>query len=192
VGLEKQYRAPAGYLLWFKNEVTSHPVRYIREQSAMHLEANKALESRTHVDAVIETDKLLIFFEIKYTSDIAHSTTFNPYGNQLARLIDVGLDEAKCSGKEVLALLSSPSSLYERRSRIYYYKVHEYSDPLMIQKDIAWRTVKEIEENLLAIKWIALEELISLLYKDFNHPDKEEALGFFKERKLSLTNNLIT
>lgn len=62
--------------------------------------------------------------------------------------------------------------------------MYEYSDPLTIQKDIAWRPVKEIEENLLAVKWIALEELISTLYKDFNHADKEEAIEFFKERKL--------
>jgi hypothetical protein len=36
----------------------------------------------------------------------------------------------------------------------------------------------------LAVKWIALEELINLLYKNFNHPDKEEAIKFFEERKL--------
>lgn len=184
IGLERQYRPPAGYLRWFKNEVKSHPIRYIREQSAKHLETNKPLESRTHVDAIIETDKLLIFFEIKYTSDIAHNTVFNPYRNQLARLIDVGLDAAKCSGKEVLVILSTPSALFKSRSRLYYYKLHDYSDPLMIQKDIIWRSTQEIEDNLLAVKWIALEELISLLYKEFNHPDKEDAIEFFKERKL--------
>jgi hypothetical protein len=184
IGLERQYLPPAGYLQWFKKEVKSHPVRYIREQSDEHRKTKKPVESRTHVDAVIETDKLIIFFEIKYTSDISHSTTFNPYRNQLARLIDVGLEEAKSSGKEVLVILSTPATLFERRSRLYYYKVQEYSDPLMIQKDIGWRPVKQIEENLLAVKWIALEEIVNLLYKDFNHPDKKEALEFFKERNL--------
>jgi hypothetical protein len=184
VGLERQYQPPPGYLQWFKNEVEKHPIKYIREQSVKHIKMNKPLESCTHVDAVIETDKLLIFFEVKYTSDIAHSTTFNPYRNQLARLIDVGLNEARCSGKEVLVLLSSPSVLFERRSRLYFYKVHEYSDPSLIQKDIGWRSVKEIKENLLAVRWVALEELIKLLYTDFNHPDKEDAIKFFEERKL--------
>ena len=184
VGLERQYPPPAGYLSWVKNEVKNHPIGYIRKQSEKHLETNKPLESRTHVNAFIETDKLLIFFEIKYTSDIAHNTVFNPYRNQLARLIDVGLDAAKCSGKEVLVILSTPSALFKSRSRLYYYKLHDYSDPLMIQKDIIWRSTQEIEDNLLAVKWIALEELISLLYKEFNHPDKEDAIEFFKERKL--------
>ena len=185
VGLERQFPPPDAYLHWLKNEIQNNPIRYIREQAIRHAKTNKPLESRTHVDAFIETDKLLIFFEIKYTSDIANDTTFNPYRNQLARLIDVGLEVAKCSGKEVLVLLSTPSKLYESRSRLYYYKVQEYSDPLMIQKDIAWRSVSEIRDNVLAVKWIALEELISLLYKDFTHPDKEETMEFFRERKLA-------
>lgn len=185
VGLERQYKPPTGYLLRLKNEVKTHPIRYIREQALDHSKTNKPLESRTHVDAFIETDKLLIFFEIKYTSDIAHDTTFNPYRNQIARLIDVGLDAAKSSGKEVLVLLSTPSKLYESRSRFYYYKVKEYSDPLMIKRDIAWRPLSEIRDNVLAVKWIALEALISLLYKDFTHSDKEEAMKFFRERNLA-------
>ena len=185
LGLERQYPPPSGYLLWLRNEIKSHPIRYIREQATGHSKTNKPLESRTHVDAFIETDKLLIFFEIKFTSDIAHSTTFNPYRNQLARLIDVGLDVAKYSGKEVLVLLSTPSKLYESRSRLYYYKVQEYSDPSIIERDIAWRTVSEIRDNVLAVRWVALEKLIDLLYKDFIQPDKQEALDFFRERKLA-------
>jgi hypothetical protein len=184
VGLERQFPPPEGYLHWLKNDVKNHPIQYIRQQASKH-EPNKPSESRTHVDAFIETDKLLIFFEIKHTSDIAHDTTFNPYRNQLARLIDVGLEVAKCSGKEVLVLLSTPSKLYESRSRLYYYKVQEYSDPLMIRRDIAWRTVSEIRDNVLAVKWIALEELISLIFKDFTHSDKEEAMKFFRERNLA-------
>ena len=185
VDLEKQFCPPAGYLLWLRNEVKCHPVGYVREQAIKRSETNKPLESRTHVDAFIETDKLLILLEVKFTSDIDHCTTFNPVRNQLARLIDVGLEVAKCSGKEVLVVLSSPTKFYESRSRLYYYKVKEYSDPVMIARDIAWRDVSEIEDNVLAVRWIALEELINVLYKDFIHPDKEEALVFFRERRLA-------
>lgn len=185
VDLERQFSPPAGYLHWLKQEVKNHPVRYVREKAADQLKTRKPLESRTHADAFIETDKLLIFFEIKYTSDIAYSTTYNPYRNHLARLIDVGLEAAKSNGKEVLVLLATPSTLYQRRSRFYYYKVQEYSDPSLIQRDICWRTASEIKDNLLAVKWIPLEGLFSLLYTDFNHPDKKEAMEFFKERNLA-------
>ena len=185
VGLERQYPPPAGYLHWIRNEAKSHPLRYIREKSTDYSRANKPLESRTQVDAFIETDKLIIFFEIKYTSDISYCTTFNPCRNQLARLIDVGINGAEYSGKNILVLLSTPSKLYESRSRLYYYKVKEYSDPLIIENDIAWRPVSQIRDNVLAVKWIALEQLINVFYEDFRHPDKEEALEFFKERHLA-------
>ncbi len=184
VGLERQYRAPEEYLLWLKDNVKTHPIRYIRKIAERH-EPKKPLESKTHVDAFIETDKLLILFEVKFTSDIAYSTTFNPARNQLARLIDVGLEWNKHNGKEVLVILSSPHSLYENKSRFYCCKVHEYSDPLVIQKDLPWRTVTEIRDNILAAKWIALEKLIGLLYENFVHPDKEQAIAFFKERNLA-------
>jgi hypothetical protein len=102
--LERQYKSPKGYLKWIKDEVKNHPVKYIRDQATAH-EPNQPLESNTHVDAFIETDKLLIFFEIKFTSDIAYDTTFNPSRNQLARLVDVGLEANEHNGKEVLVIL---------------------------------------------------------------------------------------
>ncbi|MGA2681868.1 MAG: hypothetical protein ABSF44_08725 [Candidatus Bathyarchaeia archaeon] len=184
VALERQYRPPKGYLKWIRDEVKNHPVKYIREQANAH-KANQPLESNTHVDAFIETDKLLIFFEIKFTSDISHSTTFNPCRNQLARLIDVGLDVNEHNGKEVLVILSTPRRFFEKKSRLYYYKIAEYAHPEKIKEDIEWRSLSTIKDNVLAVRWIALGDLIDVLYKDFEHKDKEEALEFFKERNLS-------
>jgi hypothetical protein len=84
--------------------------------------------------------------------------------------------------------LSTPHTLYSLKSRLYYYKIQEYSNPSMIQKDVAWRLLKDIEDTLLAVKLIALEELNNLLYKDFNHPDKGDAIEFFKEKNSSSFN----
>ena len=182
-GLERQYKPPAGYLRWLRNDVKKHPVSYVRQQADKR-KPNQPLESNTRVDAFVETDKMLIFFEIKFTSDISHSTTFNPCRNQLARLIDVGLEANKLNGKKVLVVLSTPRKLFEKRSRLYYYKVQEYTDSAMIAKDIEWRKESEIKGNLLAVRWVALEDLVDLLYRDFEHSDKEEALAFFKDRNL--------
>ena len=183
-GLERQYPPSAGYLKWLRNYVKNHPISYIRQQADEH-RTNQRLESNTHVDASIRTDKLLILFEIKFTSDISYGTTFNPCRNQLARLIDVGLEAVKSSGKEVLVVLAAPSEFYANGGRFYYYKVKDYSDPVLIQKDIPWRHVSQIRDSLLAVKLIDLKDLISLLYKDFVHPDREQAMVFFKERNLA-------
>jgi hypothetical protein len=184
VAIEKQYSPPKGYLKWLRDDVKKHPVRYIREQASVHTPA-QSLESKTHVDAFIETDKLLVFFEIKFTSDISYSTTFNPCRNQLARLVDVGLEANEHNGKEVLVILSTPRRLYEKKSRLYYYKVNEYAGPEKIKEDIEWRSISTIKDNVLAVRWIALEDLINELYADFVHPEKDEALEFFRERNLA-------
>ena len=52
VALERQYNPPKGYLKWIKEDVKTHPVKYIREQAIKH-EPNQRLESNTHVDAFI-------------------------------------------------------------------------------------------------------------------------------------------
>jgi hypothetical protein len=184
-GLERQFPSPEGYTEWLKKRLDQHPVGYIRKKSKLHIKNSQRLEAPTHVDAFIETDKLLILFEIKFTSDISYYTTFNPARNQLARLIDVGLEATRLNRKQVLVILSSPAEFYESRSRLYYYKIQEYTDPIKIKEDIGWRTVSEIKDSLLAIRWINLKELISVLYTDFNHKDTQEAMEFFKERNLA-------
>jgi len=185
--LEKQCKPPEAYLERLIGDTKNHPVTYIRKQAEKHKQ-NQPLESKTHVDAFVETEKLLILFEIKFTSDISYEVTFNPTRNQLARLIDVGL-EASNKNKKVLVILSTPRKLFKTKSRLYYYKIKDYADPKLIQEDLPWRDHAEIENALLAVKWVALEDLIDTLYKDFDHVDKEKALGFFNERKLKLEAN---
>ena len=186
VGLERLYAPPNGYLKWLKDNIDVHPVRYVREGAKKH-RVNEPLESRTHVDAFIETDKLLILFEVKLTADVSHSTAYNPTRNQLSRLIDVGLDLNEHNGKEVLIILTTPRTIYEKRSRLYYYKIEEYANPELIREDIVWRPLPQIRDNVLAVRWIALEDLIDVFYQDFIHKDKDEALKFFKERNLFRT-----
>ena len=183
VTLEKQFSPPKEYLQWLRKQCDNHPIRYVREQAKLHKE-NQPLEGNTHADAFIQTDKLVIFFEIKFTSDISYDTAFNPERNQLARLVDVGLEANKETGKQVLVILSTPRRFFEKKSRLYYYKIAEYTHAEKIKEDIEWRSLSTIRDNVLAVRWIALEELIDVLYKDFEHEDKKEALEFFKERNL--------
>ena len=35
------------------------------------------------------------------------------------------------------------------------------------------------------MKYVPLEKIMDIFYKDFNHPDKNEAMEFFKERNLA-------
>ena len=185
VGLERLLRSPSGYLAWLQGQVDNHPIRYIREQARSHKNGNKPLETATHVDALIETENLVIIIKIKFTSDISVETTFNPCRNQLARLIDAGIDVASAKGKKLVVFLSTPSGFFETKSRLYVYKIKDYSVLWEIREDISWRTREQIKEHLLAVKWIPLEDVIKTMYRDFTHKDKNEALTFFAERKLA-------
>jgi len=184
LSFEKQFRPPKGYLIWLANEVNKHSIRYIREQGKDRIKRGKPLETNTHVDAVIETENLLILIEMKFTSDISAQTTFGSNRNQLARTIDVGIMEAKKKGKKLVVLLCSPSEFYHKKSRFYYYKMQEYSDLHKIKQDICWRELEEIKERLSATAWIPLEKVIKVIYRNFSFSELEEVKGFFKERNL--------
>jgi len=140
LSIEEPLPSPEGYLSWLKDEALKiNPVKYIQEQAINHQKRNKTLETATHVDAVIKTGNFVIFVEMKFTSDISIGTTFNPYRNQLARLIDVGIETARKEGKKLVVLLSTPSEFFKNKSRLYYYKIQDYINPTEIQKDIVWR-----------------------------------------------------
>jgi len=187
LNFEKQFKPPQGYLKWLEKEVSRHPVRYVREQGKNHVSRSRRLEANTHVDAVIETEHLLIFIEVKFTSDIASQTTFNVNRNQLARTIDVGISEAKKKGKRLVVLLCSPSGLYHKKSRLYYYKIQECSDFGKIKEEICWRGVEEIKEHVLAVAWVPLEKVIEITYQNFDFSELREAKRFFAERNLGFS-----
>lgn len=190
LGFEKHFPPPKGYLKWLQKEVSNHPVKYVREQGRNHIKRDKPLETNSHVDALIESDNLVIFVEMKFTSDISVQTTFNVSRNQMARLIDVGIDVAKGGigkPKKLVVLVCSPKEFFDRKSRLFYYKIRDYSDYREVKKDIEWRSQEEIEKYLQKVAWVPLEEVIRILYTGFSHSDKAEALAFFEERKLLKT-----
>jgi len=181
---ERDLPAPDSYLKWLSEEVKHHSIRYIRKGA----ETRKRLEGSTQVDAIIETDNLLILIEVKFTSDISPYTKFGLVRNQIARVVDVGISEAQRQQKKLVALLCTPSELFIKRSRLYYYKMQEYSDLSNVKSDIPWHTIDEIRRTLLKTGWISLEEIIKLVYRStgkyFNQTDIKEVEQFFKERML--------
>jgi len=184
LGFEKQFPPPKGYLKWLTNHVDEHPVRYVRKQAIDHIKRGKTLETNTHVDFAVETDNLLILIEMKFMSDISVQTTFNSNRNQLSRLVDVGISAIEETGRKLIVLLCSPQEFFLKKSRLYYYKIREYSDLHEIEKEIEWRKQEEIEKYVSTVAWISLEKLIEIIYDNFNHHDKKEALDFFRERSM--------
>lgn len=181
---EKDLPPPPEYLKWLSYKVRDHPIRYIRREA----KTKRILEGHTQVDAIIKAEKLLILIEVKFTSDISPYTKFGLIRNQIARLIDVGIFKASARQKKLVVLLCTPSELFQSRSRLYYYKIQEYTEPSNIQKDIPWRKIDEINKTLEKVTWISLEKIIETVYQNTKRylDSKEfmEAECFFKERML--------
>jgi len=182
---EKQFEPSKDYLKWLENEIAKHPVKYIRKQGLEHIQNGKSLETKSHIDAVLNSGNFLVFIETKFTSDISVQTTFNVNRNQLARIIDVGIQEAEEKDKKLIILVCSPSVFYQKRSRFFYYKIQEYSDFQKIKEDIGWRDIEKIRHYVFAVNWLPLEKVIDVIYRDLDSPDLDEAMSFFKERNLT-------
>lgn len=88
------------------------------------------IEGSTEVDVVVRSEKVLIFIEAKYLSDISTDVSYDPWRDQIARNIDVGTYQAQLAEpqREFFFVLLTPrwDNEYEQRSRLYWYKMHDY------------------------------------------------------------------
>jgi hypothetical protein len=137
VMLERQFSSPCIYSKYLKTEVDRHPNAYVRAIG----EQKTHLEGPTHVDAVImdgpENKESVHFFEAKFLSDISHDITFAWARNQIARNIDVGLNEVKDVGRFYFVLITPRMFKHNYWDRFYGYKMREYmSDPKSIERDL--------------------------------------------------------
>ena len=90
------------------------------------------VEGTTEVDLTIETEKALIFIEAKYLSDISPHVSYDPWRDQIVRIIDVGTYQAQLAEpkREFFFTLLTPrwDNEYEERSRLYWYKMRDYRE----------------------------------------------------------------
>jgi hypothetical protein len=49
------------------------------------------------------------------------------------------------------------SEFYRKKSRLYYYKLQEYTDLKNIKDDIVWRELADIKKQLLSVAWVLLK-----------------------------------
>jgi len=100
----------------------------------------------------------------------------------------VCISKALTLHKKLVVLCCTPSQLFERRSRLYYYKIQDYSDPSNIQKDISSRKIDEITKTIEKVAWLPLEKIIGTVYENakgyLDSEDFREAERFFSERML--------
>jgi hypothetical protein len=165
--------SPRSYTEQLRKSVCNHPVKYLREEA----KDKEILEGNTHVDLALINSKLLVLVEVKFTSDIQVDVKFDPIRNQLARLVDAGMEASR--GRKLVVLLVSPEWGYKSKNRLYCYKVDEYRASMEnVRADIPHRSLGEITNTLLGVAWVSLEFVASTVHK------KAKALGMLTREEV--------
>ncbi len=168
ITFEKPYKCSEEYLTGIKKYFRMNPHYDIRIRRK-----GAPKEGKSWIDVVIEDEENLIFIEVKYLSDISSKTTFDFARNQIIRNVDVLLENA--NNKNPFFILLTPSVFkndrYAKHSKLYSYKIEEYSDQIQGIKNMK-RDSGLSSEKLKKIKgkifWATFEEDILSLLKDNN------------------------
>lgn len=120
------YRPPRSRDRWLRKRYEESLAGLMQKWSAK----KRQMEGPTEVDVTVKTDRALIFIEAKYLSDISTDVSYDPWRDQIVRAIDVGTYQAQLAGQEFFFVLLTPrwDNEYEERSRLYWYKMHDYRE----------------------------------------------------------------
>ncbi len=148
--LEAPMPSPRAYNYWLRDHVRDrHIIPYVFDAARTNPEAK--LEGFTHADAVLVSEEtgFAVIFEAKVCADISYEITFDLMRNQIARYVDVILEQpteqapplSKRDPKKTLFALLTPRMFKENwRSRLYGRLMHEYWEhPETLLEDLPHR-----------------------------------------------------
>jgi len=145
--------------------------------SIPHLHAvKKAIryEGRTSVDAIlVSSNGAAVLFEAKVLSDISCRTTWDSTRNQIARNIDVMLDQNRSLSDDVLRRRDPKRSYFVlvtdekfkqpalKHNRLFGWLMDEYrkSDPELLVEHLDHRNPEEVRSAAKRIGWITWQQM---------------------------------
>lgn len=149
--------------------------RYLTEGAVAHLvpyvvhagKGRTTYEGPTKVDAIFRNRKngICVMFEAKVLADISCDVTFDPFRNQLARNIDVMLDQNNGltldSAKRLLVLLT-PRVFKDRPSSRYYGLLfYEYKrNPCLLAEHLVHRDATTLAQVPPRLGWLTFEDCL--------------------------------
>lgn len=162
--------SPPSYVKWLRGNLTSRQtVPYVLD-AALRDKA-RTLEGATHVDALFlnPTNGFAWLIEAKVLSDVSYSISFDNYRNQIARNLDVMLDnnsqpgfglEVRNPDRSLFALLTPCGFKKQSSSRLYGWLIQEYqTNPAALQRDLLHRTDTDWVGLSKRIGWFTFEDL---------------------------------
>ena len=182
LALEASLPSPPSYCSWLReNGADQHFIPYVERARERNTEGK--LEGATSADAVIVNvdNGFALLIEAKVLSDISKDVSFDTFRNQIARNLDVMLEDGQApkwlaarKAKHSLFALLTPRCFKARpHSRLYGFLYEEYKhDPTALARDLphrdedwpalarrlGWFTFEDISEALPgACPWLKEE-----------------------------------
>jgi hypothetical protein len=167
--------SPDGYRAWLRDHLYQRtPIPYLKEQAEA---LGARLEGTTKTDAMLlaPSSGVAVVFEAKVLSDISTHVTFDLARNQLARSIDVMLEDnptlpapLRCRKPErTFLVLLTPALMQPGRagdaiskSRLYGWLMPAYQDPhsSLLRQHLPHRDSHQLAESAERLGWASWED----------------------------------
>jgi hypothetical protein len=172
---EAQAPSPKAYIDWLRRNLPDRQlIPYIRDAAAR--ESQRTLEGATHFDAVLvnRSNGFALLIEAKVLSDISPYVSFDNLRNQMARCIDVMLEQpteptnrclhtafdARKPERSLFALLTPEVFRTRPQSRLYGWLLQEYrSNPEALARDLPHRFDADWPKISSRLGWITFEDI---------------------------------
>ena len=164
---ETNLPSPEEYKNWLRRNLANQQfIPYILDSD----NGRKNLEGPTNVDAILLNSKngFAVVCEAKVLSDISYQVTYDVMRNQIARNVDVMLDENRnlCppldsrDPEKTLFLLLTPRTFQDNlSSRLYGYKLNEYkNNPKSLGQDLPHRRDRDWTAISKRLGWLTWED----------------------------------
>jgi hypothetical protein len=164
---EPNLPSPNSYKEWLLKDLTKRQfIPYVLDSA----EGKLNLEGATNVDAILLNSKnrFAVIIEAKVLSDISYETTYDTMRNQIARNIDVMLEENrelchpldKRDPNKTLFLLITPKLFKDNpSSRLYGYKLSEHkTNPKSLSDDLPHRKNCDWQNISSRLSWLTWED----------------------------------
>lgn len=176
---EVKLPSPPSYRRWLGENLSQRQIVPYVLDASYRLgtdDVREGLEGPTQVDAVLlnENNGFAIFFEAKVLSDISYQVSFDAMRNQIARNIDVMLEQNLTLSEPLsrrdphltLFVLLTPEMFREHpHSRLYGWLLQEYrSYPTALERDIPHRQGVDWQEVARRIGWLTWEDCEQVLH----------------------------
>lgn len=173
--------SPRSYVEWLRSNLQHHQmIPYVLDAAAR--ENTRTLEEATHIDAVFinVTNGFAWVIEAKVLSDISYLISFDNFRNQIARNIDVMLDNTdvmfdntslsdtglkkRDPDKSLFSLLTPLRFKQYPSSRLYGWLIREYkNNPNALKRDLPHRKKTNWADLLQRIGWVTFEDFQEIL-----------------------------